>query len=91
MGRCCSLAPLSVEKGQPFDGKDQPFDGKEKYIMRFEKGKQPHVSAFWSLSMHHVSDGSFVESPIKRYSNRRPHARPCYRKRWIAEPLYPVV
>ena len=40
----------------------------EKHIMRFEKGKQPHVSAFWSLSMYHVSDGSFVENPIKRYS-----------------------
>ena len=36
--------------------------------MRFEKGNLPHVSAFWSLSMYHTSDGSFVENPIKRYS-----------------------
>lgn len=50
------------------DDKGQPFDGKKRYTMRFEKGELPHVSAFWSLSMYHTSDGSFVENPIKRYS-----------------------
>ena len=46
----------------------QPFDGSKAYTMRFEKGQQPNVSAFWSLSMYHLSDGSFVENPITRYS-----------------------
>jgi hypothetical protein len=50
------------------DDKGQPFDSRKKYTMRFEQGKFPHVSAFWSLSMYHLSDGSFVENPIKRYS-----------------------
>lgn len=50
------------------DDKGLPFDGKRKYTMRFEKGELPHVSAFWSLSMYHLDDGSFVENPIKRYS-----------------------
>ncbi|MDW5318077.1 DUF1254 domain-containing protein [Rhizobium sp. PL01] len=50
------------------DDKGHAFDGSKDYTMRFEKGELPHVSAFWSLSMYHLSDGSFVENPIKRYS-----------------------
>ncbi|MDQ6438166.1 DUF1254 domain-containing protein [Mesorhizobium sp. LHD-90] len=50
------------------DDKGEPFDGGKKYTMRFEKGQQPNVNDFWSLSMYHLSDGSFVENPIKRYS-----------------------
>ncbi|OOG73544.1 hypothetical protein B0E45_07395 [Sinorhizobium sp. A49] len=50
------------------DDKGQPFEGSKEYTMRFEKGQLPNVSAFWSLSMYHLSDGSFVENPIKRYS-----------------------
>ena len=50
------------------DDKGNAFDGNKKYTMRFEKGQLPHVGAFWSLSMYHLSDGSFVENPIKRYS-----------------------
>ncbi|OCP21255.1 MULTISPECIES: DUF1254 domain-containing protein [unclassified Ensifer] len=50
------------------DDKGEPFDGSRKYTVRFEKGQTPHVSAFWSLSMYHLSDGSFIENPIKRYS-----------------------
>jgi hypothetical protein len=36
--------------------------------MHFEKGRTPPVSAFWSLSIYNLSDGSFVANPIKRYS-----------------------
>jgi hypothetical protein len=50
------------------DNTGQPFDGSKKYVVRFEKGQLPPVSAFWSLSMYNVSDGSFVENPIQRYS-----------------------
>jgi hypothetical protein len=45
-----------------------PFDGARSYTLRFDKGALPNVSAFWSLSMYHLSDGSFVENPIDRYS-----------------------
>lgn len=50
------------------DDKDRPFDGDKKYVMRFEKGQQPPVTAFWSISMYNTSDGSFVENPIGRYT-----------------------
>jgi hypothetical protein len=50
------------------DDKGQSLDGSKKYVMRFEKGRLPKVSAFWSLSMYSTSDGSFVENPIRRYS-----------------------
>lgn len=50
------------------DDQGQPFDGSKRYVMHFEKGQQPKVSAFWSLSMYHLSDGSFAENSIKRYS-----------------------
>jgi hypothetical protein len=60
------------------DEKGHPFDGGKAYTMRFEKGQLPHVSAFWSLSMYHADDGSFVENPIKRYSigGRTPGTQP---------------
>lgn len=51
------------------DDKGEALDGsKHSYAMHFNAGELPPVSAFWSLSMYHVSDGSFVENPIKRYS-----------------------
>jgi hypothetical protein len=50
------------------DDKGQPFTGSKRYVIRFEKGKQPPVKAFWSISMYNLSDGSFVSNPIKRYT-----------------------
>ncbi len=60
------------------DDKGEVFTGEAKYVMRFAKDQQPKVSAFWSLSMYHVSDGSFVENPAQRYSigNRTPGLTP---------------
>ena len=50
------------------DDLGQLFTGAKKYMMHFETGKLPPVSAFWSLSMYHLSDGSLVANPIDRYS-----------------------
>ncbi|MFZ0613033.1 MAG: DUF1254 domain-containing protein, partial [Desulfobacterales bacterium] len=50
------------------DDKGQPFEGGKKYVIHFDKGQQPPAEAFWSISMYNVSDGSFVENPIKRYT-----------------------
>lgn len=50
------------------DDKGQPFEGGKKYLIHFDKGRQPPAEAFWSISMYNVSDGSFVENPIKRYT-----------------------
>lgn len=50
------------------DDKGQSLDGAKRYTVHFEADQLPRVDAFWSLSMYHLSDGSFVENPIKRYS-----------------------
>ena len=50
------------------DDQGQPFVGKKRYTMHFEADQLPRVDAFWSLSMYNLSDGSFVENSIKRYS-----------------------
>ncbi len=50
------------------DDKGQPFTDSKRYVIRFEKGKQPPAKAFWSISMYNSSDGSFVSNPIKRYT-----------------------
>ena len=50
------------------DNTGAPLDGTKRYVIRFEKGQEPKVDAFWSISMYHIADGSFVENPIKRYS-----------------------
>lgn len=50
------------------DNHDQPLDGSKRYVVRFEPGQEPKVDAFWSISMYHIADGSFVDNPIKRYS-----------------------
>lgn len=50
------------------DDKGNPFTGNKSYTIHFEEGQLPRVDGFWSLSMYNLSDGSFVENPIKRYS-----------------------
>ena len=50
------------------DNTGAALDGSKRYIVRFEKGEEPKVDAFWSISMYHIADGSFVDNPIKRYS-----------------------
>jgi hypothetical protein len=49
------------------DADGRAYDGAKKYVLRFEKGATPPVSAFWSVTMY---DGAnfFVANPINRYS-----------------------
>lgn len=47
------------------------FDGTRSYRLHFDKGAEPPVEAFWSLSMYErTADGGFyfVANPIKRYA-----------------------
>lgn len=46
------------------DDKNRRLDGANKYILRFEKGKQPAVSALWNLAMY-ASDMLFVEKRFR--------------------------
>jgi hypothetical protein len=50
------------------DDKGEPFNPIKKYVIHFEKNQLPRVKAFWSISMYHISDGSFVANEINRYS-----------------------
>ena len=47
------------------------FDGNRSYRLHFDKGLEPPVDAFWSLSMYErTADGGFyfVANPVRRYA-----------------------
>ena len=48
------------------DATGQRLDGSHRYVLHFEKGGQPPVSAFWSLTMY-TPELSFVANPLNRY------------------------
>ncbi|MBD0682676.1 DUF1214 domain-containing protein [Pseudomonas sp. PSB11] len=40
--------------------------GDKKYLILYKPGQQPKVSAFWSISMYNLDDGSFVVNSLER-------------------------
>jgi hypothetical protein len=58
-----AIYPLSQK-----DADGDEYDGaKHRYVMRFEKGAMPPVTAFWSLTMYDTGF-FFVPNPIDRYA-----------------------
>ncbi|MHC8314697.1 DUF1254 domain-containing protein [Pseudomonas sp. LB3P31] len=50
------------------DTSGQPLDGsKHNYTLRFAKGQQPPVEAFWSLTMYDLPKQLLVDNAINRY------------------------
>lgn len=50
------------------DAQGEALDGsKHKYILRFAKGQQPPVNAFWSITMYDLPQQLLVKNPINRY------------------------
>jgi hypothetical protein len=50
------------------DTQGEPLDGsKHTYVLRFAKGEQPPVNAFWSITMYDLPDQLLVKNPIDRY------------------------
>jgi hypothetical protein len=49
------------------DGDGKPLTGANKYVIHFEKGGQPDVKAFWSVTMYDLKY-NLVANPIDRYS-----------------------
>jgi len=50
------------------DASGQPLDGsRHKYTLRFAKGQQPPVQAFWSLTMYDLPKQLLVDNVINRY------------------------
>ena len=49
------------------DSTGQPLSGANRYVIRFPKGQQPPVNAFWSITMYNAKQ-AFVQNPIGRYA-----------------------
>lgn len=49
------------------DANGQPLTGASKYIIHFDKGQTPPVSAFWSLTLYNERQ-AFVDNPLRRYA-----------------------
>jgi hypothetical protein len=48
------------------DGLGLPLDGSRNYVLHFDKGEQPPVKGFWSVTMYDPQY-FFVPNPINRY------------------------
>jgi hypothetical protein len=48
------------------DGLGLPLDGSRNYVLHFDKGEQPPVKAFWSVTMYDPQY-FFVPNPLNRY------------------------
>jgi hypothetical protein len=49
------------------DGDGRPLTGTNRYVIHFDKGGEPKVKAFWSLTMYNMKR-NLVANPIDRYS-----------------------
>ena len=49
------------------DGEGKPLSGDNRYVIHFEKGGQPKVKAFWSVTMYNLQY-NLVANSINRYS-----------------------
>jgi Uncharacterized conserved protein len=49
------------------DNKGIALNGSSKYVLRFEKGRQPPVNAFWSLTMYNEKQ-NLVKNPLNRFA-----------------------
>jgi hypothetical protein len=49
------------------DGDGKPLNGKNRYVIHFDKGAEPKVKAFWSVTMYNLKY-NLVANPINRYS-----------------------
>jgi hypothetical protein len=48
------------------DGK--VLDGSRRWVLRFEPGRLPPVTEFWSITMYNLPERLLVDNPIGRYS-----------------------
>jgi hypothetical protein len=49
------------------DGNGKPLSGGSRYVIHFDKGGEPKVKAFWSVTMYNLKY-NLVANPIDRYS-----------------------
>jgi len=66
-GLGANLPEDAVYPTATLDNKGEPLTGAYKYVMHFNKGQEPPVRGFWSLSMYN-DKVFFVNNPLNRYS-----------------------
>ncbi len=66
------LAALCPEEAIYFqthvDAQKRRLSGEQRYLLRLEKGQQPPVDAFWSLTVYRAPEGFLAANPIARYA-----------------------
>ncbi len=50
-----------------FDGGGQRLDGANRYVLHFDKGREPPTEGFWSLSLYN-EQAHFVANPLERFN-----------------------
>jgi len=57
----------AVYRSAYVDGTDRPLNGANRYVLHFDKGQEPPVRAFWSVTMYDP-DSFFVANPLNHYA-----------------------
>jgi hypothetical protein len=58
----------AVYGSQQTDADGKLLDGNRRWILRFEPGKLPPVTEFWSITMYNLPQRLLVDNPLNRYS-----------------------
>ncbi|MCC7257842.1 MAG: DUF1254 domain-containing protein, partial [Gammaproteobacteria bacterium] len=67
VGLGANLAADAVYPSAFVDGDGQPLDGANRYVLHFDKGQEPPVEAFWSVTMYDA-ESFFVPNAINRFA-----------------------
>jgi len=67
VGLGANLAADAVYPSAFVDGEGKPLSGANKYVLHFDKGEEPPVNAFWSVTMYNPQS-FFVANPINRFA-----------------------
>jgi len=67
VGLGANLAADAVYPSAYVDEAGKPLDGANRYVLHFDKGQEPPVRAFWSVTMY-TPDSFFVANPLNRYA-----------------------
>jgi len=58
----------AIYGSQQTDAEGKVLDGNRHWVLRFEPGKLPPVTEFWSITMYNLPQRFLVDNPLTRYS-----------------------
>jgi hypothetical protein len=67
IGLGANLPADAVYPSAYVDGDGKDLDGANRYVLHFDKGQEPPVQAFWSVTMY-TPDSFFVANSLNRYA-----------------------